>query len=148
MFHPLIWQFLHWDTGFWNLENWRVKVLVTQSCLTLCDPMDYSPPSSSVHGIVQVRILEWVAIPFSRISFQPSNRTQGSCIEGRFFTIWDTREPLVMMAQDKNKMTVQPFLDYWQSMNIVQTTKYESSPLLVNVIAKYDFSLVVFPLSR
>ena len=53
-----------------------------------------------------------------------------------------------MMAQDKNKMTVQPFLDYWQSMNIVQTTKYESSPLLVNVIAKYDFSLVVFPLSR
>ena len=43
-----------------------VKVLVTQSCLTLCDPMDYSLPGSSAHGILQARILEWVAIPFSR----------------------------------------------------------------------------------
>ena len=41
-------------------------VLVTQSCLTLCDPMDYSSPGSSVHGILQVRILEWVVISFSR----------------------------------------------------------------------------------
>ena len=47
----------------------KVKVLVTQPCLTLCDPMDYSPPGSSVHGILQARILEWVAIPFSRGSF-------------------------------------------------------------------------------
>ena len=43
-----------------------ISVLVTQSCLTLCDPMDYSPPGSAVHGILQARILEWVAIPFSR----------------------------------------------------------------------------------
>ena len=43
----------------------KVKVLVAQSCLTLCDPMDYSPPGSSVHGILQARVLEWVAIPFS-----------------------------------------------------------------------------------
>ena len=41
-------------------------VLVTESCLTLCDPMDCSPPGSSVHGILQTRILEWVAIPFSK----------------------------------------------------------------------------------
>ena len=41
-------------------------MLVAQSCLTLCDPMDYSLPGSSVHGILQARILEWVAIPFSR----------------------------------------------------------------------------------
>ena len=40
----------------------KMKVLIAQSCLTLCDPMDYSPPASSVHGILQVRILEWVAI--------------------------------------------------------------------------------------
>ena len=45
--------------------------LVAQSCLTLCDPMNYSPPGSSVHGILQARILEWVAIPFSRGSSQP-----------------------------------------------------------------------------
>ena len=48
-----------------------VCVLVAQSCLTLCDPMDYSLPGSSVHGILQARILEWVAIPFSRVSSQP-----------------------------------------------------------------------------
>ena len=44
----------------------QVKVLVSQSCLTLCDPMDCSLPGSSVHGISEARILEWVAIPFSR----------------------------------------------------------------------------------
>ena len=48
----------------------KVKV-VTPSCLTLCDPMDCSPPSSSVHGILQARILEWVAIAFFRRSSQP-----------------------------------------------------------------------------
>ena len=48
-----------------------VLVLVTQPCPTLCDPMDRSPPGSSVHGILQARILEWVAIPFSRESSQP-----------------------------------------------------------------------------
>ena len=42
-----------------------------QSCLTLCDPMDYSPPASSVHGILQARILEWAAMPSSRGSFGP-----------------------------------------------------------------------------
>ena len=69
-----------------------IKLLVTQSCPTLCDLMDYSLPGSSVHGIFQARILEWVAIPFSRGSSQPRNRTQVSCTAGRFFTIWATRE--------------------------------------------------------
>ena len=55
-------------------------MLVTQSCLTLCDPMDCSPPVSSVHGIFQVRILEWVAIPFPRGSSQTRNRTHVFCI--------------------------------------------------------------------
>ena len=48
-----------------------VCVLVTQLCPTLCDPMDYSPPGFSVHGILQARILEWIAIPFSRVTSQP-----------------------------------------------------------------------------
>ena len=43
----------------------KVKLLIAQSCLTLCDTMDYSPPGSSIHGILQARILEWVAIFFS-----------------------------------------------------------------------------------
>ena len=49
--------------------------LVTQLCLTLCDPIDYSPPGSSVHKDFQARILEWVAIPFSRGSSQSRHRT-------------------------------------------------------------------------
>ena len=72
----------------------KVKVLVTQSCLTLCDPMDYSPPGSSVHGILHSRIQEWVAIPFSRRSSRSRNWIWVSCISGSFFTIWATREAL------------------------------------------------------
>ena len=63
-------------------------VLVVQLCLTLRDPMDCSPPGSSVHGILQARILQWVAFPFSRASSRPRDQTQVSCIAGRFFTIW------------------------------------------------------------
>ena len=55
-------------------------MLVPQLCMTLCDPMDCSPPGFSVHGILQARILEWVAIPFSRASSQPRDRTWVSCI--------------------------------------------------------------------
>ena len=69
-----------------------VCVLVAQSCLTLCDTLDCSPPGSSVHGILQAGILEWVAIPFSRRFSQLKNWTRVSCIVGRFCTIWDTRE--------------------------------------------------------
>ena len=67
-------------------------VLVTQWCLTLCDPMDSSLSGSCVHGIFQARILEWVVIPFFRESSQPRSWTQVSHIAGRFFTIWATRE--------------------------------------------------------
>ena len=65
----------------------RVKVLIAQLCLTLCHPMDCSPPCSSVHGILQARILEWVAMPSSRASFQPRDQTPVSCIAGRFFRV-------------------------------------------------------------
>ena len=67
---------------------------VAQLCLTLCDPIDYSLPGSSAHGIFQARILEWVAISFSRGSSPPGDRTQVSSIAGRRFTIWATREVL------------------------------------------------------
>ena len=69
---------------------------VAQSCPTLCDPIDCSLPGSSVPGILQARILEWVAISFSRRSSQPRDRTRVSHIAGRRFTIWATREALVM----------------------------------------------------
>ena len=54
-------------------------------CLTLCNPMDYSLPGSSVHRFLQARILEWVAISFSRGSSQPKDRSQVSCTAGGFF---------------------------------------------------------------
>ena len=60
-----------------------MKVLVIQSYPTLCDPINCSPPGSSIHGILQARILEWVAIPFSRGSSQPRDWTQVSRIAGR-----------------------------------------------------------------
>ena len=66
-------------------------VLITQSCPTLCDPMDSASPGSSVNGILQVGILEWVSIPSSRGSSQPTGWAQVSCIPGRFLTIWATR---------------------------------------------------------
>ena len=59
---------------------------VAQSCLTLCNPLDCSPPGSSVHGISQARMLEWVAISFCRRSSRLRDQTHVSCIAGRFFT--------------------------------------------------------------
>ena len=61
----------------------KVKVLVTVLS-NLCNPMDCSPQGSSVHGIIQASVLEWVAIPFSRGSFPPRNQTQVSCITADF----------------------------------------------------------------
>ena len=61
----------------------KVKMKVARTCLTLCDPMDYS-----VNGNLQARILEWVVIPFYRVSSQARDWTQVSSITGRFFTSW------------------------------------------------------------
>ena len=74
-------------------------VLVTQSCLTLSNPVDWSPPGSSVHGILQARILEWVAISFSRGSSWPRDQTWDSSTAGRFFTVWVTREVYCCLIQ-------------------------------------------------
>ena len=64
---------------------------VAQLYLTLCNPMDYSLPASSIHGIFQARVVKRVPITFSRVSSQPRDWTQVSFIAGRHFTIWGTR---------------------------------------------------------
>ena len=69
-------------------------MIVTQLCLTLCHSMNCSPSGFSVHGIFQARILEWVPFLFSRGPSWPRDRNWVSCIAGRFFTIWATREVL------------------------------------------------------
>ena len=85
-------------------------MFVTQSCLTLCDSMDYSLPGSSVHEIVQVRILECVAMPFSRGSSQPRYQNHVSRIAGRFFTIWVTQGVLNYAANVS--------MDIWTGANL------------------------------
>ena len=72
--------------GYYQLRKMKVK------CPTLCNTMDCSPPGSSVHGIFQARVLEWVAISFSRGSSWPRDQTQVSRVAGRSFTVWAIRE--------------------------------------------------------
>ena len=78
-------KIINWDT----CSSW-LSSEVAQSCLTLCDPMDCSLPGSSIHGIFQARVLDWVAI--SGGSSRPKDRTQVSRIVSRCFTVWATRE--------------------------------------------------------
>ena len=74
-----------------------LKLNVAQSCPTLCNPMDCSLPGFSVHGILQARTLEWVAVYFSRGFSKPRDWTQVSCLAGRLFTISATREARVYL---------------------------------------------------
>ena len=80
-------QFRKKNAQYTLSEKWSE---VAQLCLTLCDPMDCSLPGSSVHGILQARILEWVAISFSRVSSQLRDWTEVSHIADRLATIWAT----------------------------------------------------------
>ena len=81
---------LSWIIFMFEIENESVSCsVVSDSFVT---PLTVAPPGSSVHGILQARILEWVAIPSSRGSSQPRDWTLVSHIAGRFFTVWDTRE--------------------------------------------------------
>ena len=70
-------------------ETYKVYISeVAELCLTFCDPMEYSLPGSSLHGILQARVLEWGAISLSRGSSRPRDRTQVSRIPGRRFNLW------------------------------------------------------------
>ena len=97
--HTIIWTDAEkYLTKVNTFHDKSVKVLVVQLCLTLWNPMGCSLPGSftwnSLHGILQARILEWVVIPFSMGSSQSRDQTHISCIAGRFFTVWATKEAL------------------------------------------------------
>ena len=86
------------------LKTWAQMKCVSHSVVsTLCDPMDCSPPGSPVRGILQARILEWVAISFSRGSSWPRDWIQVSCIAGRHFNLWATREAELRWNMCKNE---------------------------------------------
>ena len=81
-----------------------MKVSVAQYHFTFYNSMVCSPPGSSVHGILQARIQEWVVIPFSRGSSQPMDQTHISCISSRSFTIWATRDALIVTKRVENAL--------------------------------------------
>ena len=96
-------SFIVFDICFYltSYHIYMLKLKATQSCLTFCDPMDYSQPGSSIRGILQERVLEWVAISFSRGSSFPRDWTQVSCIAGRFSTNWATRKAHIYMLNKR-----------------------------------------------
>ena len=89
------------------------KLEVAQFCETLCDPKDCSLAGSSVHGIFQARVLEWVVISFSRGSSWPRDWTQVSCTAGRRFILWATKEApsLINVSPNKVKVKWEDWLD-------------------------------------
>ena len=121
------------------MKNEKVEVKVTQLCLTFCDPMDYT-----MHGILQARIMEWVAVPFSKGSCQLQDRTQVSRTAGRCFTNWATRE-----AQE-----------YWSGQPIpspadlldprieLGSPALQADSLLNELVEKKRFQICFFPFNR
>ena len=110
---------IKWTKGKTVLKQWsriwkiplskKIKSEITQLFQTICDPTGCSLLGSSIHGIFQARILEWVAISFFRGSSQPRDQTQVSCIVGRCFTIWDTSEvPKKIKSLKLNSLLVTP----------------------------------------
>ena len=81
-----------------------------------CNPMDYRLPASSVHGIIWARILEWVAIPFSRGPFRPRDQSRVSCIAGSFFTAEPPGKPMIVLKwnlkYDTNELPYEQETDY------------------------------------
>ena len=96
-----------YEKKFWICIYCWICVLVCQSCLTLCNPMDCSLPGSSVHGISQAKILEWIDFSFSRGPSQHRYRTCVSCTAGRFFTTKPPRKQYTygwfMLSFDKKQ---------------------------------------------
>ena len=104
---------------------------VAQSCLTLCHPVDCSLAGSSLHGILQARVLEWVAISFSRVSSQPRDQTRVSCIVGRCFNLWATREAM----QDTRVQSLGweiPWRRQWQPTPVFLPGKFHGQRSLVD----------------
>ena len=107
---PQICSFSVFFISLIDLPESDVKALAAQSGPTLCDPVDCSPPGSSVHGILQARVLEWVAIPFSRGSSWARDWTLASHIVGRPVTLWTTWEAQLSFLFAHNRTPVRPSL--------------------------------------
>ena len=125
----------------------KAAVLITQSCPTLCDPMDYSLPGSSVHGILQERIMEWVVMPSAMGSSQPRDQTQASHTAGRFSPYDPPGKPqesrelpifigLFVLMGGKNSLYIldtSPFSDmfYKYLCTVCQRRQWHPTPVLL-----------------
>ena len=107
-----LWQHSGSSVAIWGISfpGGRDGFLRAQPCPTPCNPVDCGPPGSSARGILQARMLEWAAMPFSRGSPQPRDWTRGSCIASVFFTIWATREAPWEGPPNKNVFPTLPVL--------------------------------------
>ena len=110
--------------------------------------MDYSPPGFSVHGILQARILEWVAIPFSRGSSPPRGQTWVSCIAGRFSTIWATRQAPEMQIKCFFFFSNSCIILYWFIYCFSQSFFREEERMLVKVVGRSLAERKDLPLSH
>ena len=103
---------------FSKTVKWKICCLVAKSCLTLCNPMDCSPPGSSVHQIFQTRILAWVAVSFSRGSSWPRDQIHISCICKQILYHWAIGEAQKLKKQNSycllNIFTYKSHLEPWR----------------------------------
>ena len=117
----------------WKVVKMLVTQSVSQSCPPLCDPMDCSPQAPSVHGISQERILEWVAISFSRVSFPPRDQTQVSCIScaGRqiLYHQHHLRSSLMLISELTPEPQI-PVFNYLLGRSLPGGTSYRTDELM------------------
>ena len=128
------WRILELKVEHFPLRNFKGKWSVSCSvCPTLCNPIDCSPPGSSVHGISQAKILEWVALPFFKWSSPPRDLTWVSCIEDRWFMLWATGKQTWWKKQDDKVIGVkaQEVRELFSPRNIL--LKYNKSTHITSV---------------
>ena len=121
-------------TLFWDMQPLKQYVCVcvcvcVQLCPTLCDPMDCSPPGSSVHGIFPATILEWVAVPSSRTSSQLRDQTHVSYITGGHVTADPPGKPLKTVSHKRN-------LYKFQRILIIQTVLFDDKAIKLEMYNK------------
>ena len=122
---------------------YKVESYIAQSCPTPCNPMDCSLPEFSVYGIFQARVLEWVAISFSRESSQSRNRTQVSHIVGRHFTVWTTKgSPYSEYCHKILRGILHTALNMLISFSFLWLVLYLSSLNMIKNVGKYN--VVIF----
>ena len=120
--------------------HWKVEMLVTQLCLTLCNPIDCSLPDSSIHGIFQARILEWVASSFSRGSSRSRDQTQVSHIAGRCFTTWATREAQCLWSTHNCQSSCQEVQT--ASHHLCELQLYEGDTVIMSMVRELRLEIL------